>query len=108
MNIDLTRKSFNIELNGLSENDEILALCLNYIKNSNNINAIRDAQDVWIKLDKKSTFRYYEESYKNNPKSAQATYLYGRLLLDRLERVKLGRRSIELDPKWPYGYRLVL
>jgi len=105
---ELTRKSFKTALNALSNNDSILALCHDYTRHSTDINAVRDAQDVWIDLDRKSALTYYEKLYQKNPESAEHTYLYGRLLFNRLKRVEMGRRTIHLDPKWPYGYRLVL
>ncbi|MDP8239116.1 MAG: hypothetical protein P9X24_08500 [Candidatus Hatepunaea meridiana] len=103
-----TRKDFKAAKDTISNRDSLLVLCRNYAKNATGINAVRDVQDSWMELNSKDALAYYKEEYRNNPQSAICTYLYGRLLPNRLERLKMGRKTIELAPDWSYGYRLAL
>ncbi|NQU06302.1 MAG: hypothetical protein HQ568_09440 [Calditrichaeota bacterium] len=103
-----SRLDFKAAKDTISNKDSLCVLCRNYAKNATGINAIRDVQDSWMELNSKDALAYYKEEYQSNPQSARCTYLYGRLLPNRLERLKMGRKTIELAPDWSYGYRLSL
>jgi hypothetical protein len=103
-----TRQDFSVAKDTISHKDSLLVLCRIYAQNATGINAIRDVQDSWMELNSQDALVYYKEEYENNPESARATYLYGRLLPNRLERLKMGRKTIEIAPDWSYGYRLAL
>ncbi len=105
---ELTRKSFKAAISSITSSDSILILCRDWAERTNNIDLLRDIQDQWMDLDKDAARQYYEKHYRDNPESAKYTYLCGRLLSDRIKRIEMGRKAIDLDPEWSYGYRLVL
>lgn len=105
---ELTREAFKTKVSSLTATDSTLALCQDYAERADDIDVVRDAQDLWSELDKDGAREHFERLYQENPNSARHAYLYGRLLSCRIERIEMGRKVIDLDPEWPYGYRLVL
>ncbi len=105
---DITAENFKKELKEQENNEAIVGLCKEYIENTLDIDLIRTAQTQWQRADSKGAYTYFEEKQKENPNSPQATYLLGRLQDGALGKIEFGRKVIDLDAKWPYGYRLVL
>ncbi|MEW5994229.1 MAG: hypothetical protein AB1744_07525, partial [Candidatus Zixiibacteriota bacterium] len=105
---EYTTKSFREQLELLEEDADIIQLCKEYFINAEDIDVIREAQNVWNGIDPDGARQYCDALAKSNPRSARHVYLCGRIAEDPLEQIQLGRRAIELDPDWPYGYRLVL
>ena len=108
MATDFTIESFKAEVKELEDNAAIASLSQLYIEGTEDVDLIRTVQTQWQQTDSDGAFAYFEMQFKKNPKSAQAVYYFGRLQDSPLDKIKLGRKAIELDKKWPYGYRLVL
>jgi len=103
-----SKRAFKNAVSATSAKDSILVLCRDFADNANNIDVVRDAQDKWMTVDKRGARDHFYNLYQEFPDSAKYVYLYGRLLSCRAERVKIGRKAVDLNPDWPYGYRLVL
>ena len=101
-------QTFNTRLSELEDDDAIVALCRDFLSHSDDIDAVRTAQDSWKGIDPESALEYARQKAADNPTSPRYVYLLGRLVEGKLEAIELGRKAIHLDPTWPYGYRLVL
>ncbi|MFC2150670.1 hypothetical protein ACFLQV_04120 [Calditrichota bacterium] len=106
--MELSSKSFAEAKKSIADRDSLLALCREYADRVRDIDLLRDVQDCWMDLDKDAARAYFANLYRQNPDSVCCIYLHGRILSDRIERIEIGRRAIDLAPDWGYGYRLVL
>ena len=100
--------SFNAQYKLLYEDAKIIDLCREFMTKSDNIDAIREAQNRWKEIDPEKVLAFCQELYNQNPNSAKDAYLLGRVTPEVGKQLELGRKAIQLDPKWPYGYRLLL
>ena len=105
---DYTADSWRERYDKVFEDDEIVALCREYMENSEDIEALRAAQDIWEDFEPDEAGAFISRMRDENPNSARSLYLYGRYIESATERVRTGREVVRLDPDWPYGYRLIL
>lgn len=103
-----TSESFKAIYDTLSSDDEIIYLCKEFMDNAQDIDLLRNVQSSWEEVDQPSVLAYSKKISESNKTSAKYQYLYGRVVDGSIEKVNLGRKAIELDPSFPYGYRLVL
>ena len=99
--------NFKSELKNIDDNSAIVSLCKEYINSSDDMELLRVVQDKWKIVDSNGALAYFQGLYDNNVKSAQFTYLLGRLK-PPIKQIELGRQAVKLDKKWSYGYRLIL
>ena len=104
---DLTGDKFNAEIQALVEDGDIIQLCRKYIKDASDIDVKRQAQSTYIDIDPEGALAYSRELLDENSDSPIFTYLYGRAVQTPAEQIETARKVIELDPGWPYGYRLL-
>ncbi len=88
-------------------NDAQATICKDFLTNASEIDVRRSAQDKWREIDEAAVNSFCIEMVGSNPKSAQWAYLAGRYASSPMKQIELGRQAIKLDPKWPYGYRLL-
>ncbi|NQT34169.1 hypothetical protein HQ587_03180, partial [bacterium] len=105
---EYTIESFETAMETLETAEDIVKVCKAYIKGSDDIDLIRYAQDMWSRVDAEEVKDYFLKKYSDNPQSAESVYLYGRIVDSSLEKIKLGRKAVELEKDWSYGYRLIL
>ncbi len=86
---------------------KLYALCLDFYKNSKDMDILRNATSNMAQLDNEKTMSILKENADKNPDDKVALYLYARMLEDKAEVAKLSRKIIELNPEWEYGYRLL-
>ena len=101
-------KDFNEKYKKTVDEEDVNALCRDFLVNATNVDVMRQAQDRWLAMDEEGAREFSKELAEENGESALYAYLYGRTVESPLEQVRLGRQAIELDGEWPYGYRLVL
>jgi thiol-disulfide isomerase/thioredoxin len=104
---EYTAGSFEAALGAAADKEASIAVCKEFMQNSPDIDVLRAAQDGWKGIDAESLQSFCDQQLKANPKSAQWTYLCGRLGKTTVEKLDYGRKAISLDGKWPYGYRLL-
>jgi thiol-disulfide isomerase/thioredoxin len=92
----------------VTDETEFSALCREYAGQATDLDVVRAVQDRWYEVDAEAALTYFKELRKQDPESATAVYLYGRIAEDPLEKIELGRKVIDIDPEFTYGYRLVL
>ncbi|MBI5058608.1 TlpA family protein disulfide reductase [candidate division KSB1 bacterium] len=68
----------------------------------------RKAEDEWKALDSAGVVDRFRAAWESDPNSARAGYLYGRVAPTAIDKIRIGRQVVALDPKWSYGYRLLL
>ena len=105
---EYTIESFETAMKTLKTSEDIARVCKEYIEGSDDIDLIRYAQDMWSRVDAEGVIGYFLKKYNDNLQSAESVYLYGRIVGSSLEKIKLGRKAVELDKEWSYGYRLIL
>ncbi len=105
---DYTLETLQTKLKSLESDADIAALCKEFMQHADDIDVIRNAQSIWEGLDHESVLAFSKKLFTENPQSAKYAYLYGRVVDSPSEQIKLGRKAVELDKQWPYGYRLVL
>lgn len=101
-------QTLNTRLQELEGEDAIVALCRDFMNHSDDIEVLRRAQDSWNEIDPERALDYARQKAVDNPTSPRFVYLLGRLVEDKMEAIELGRKAVQLDPSWPYGYRLIL
>lgn len=89
------------------EDKDVAALCLEFIENSDDIELCRRVQGYWMRMDMGGNAIIMEKLMTDNPSSAKYAYLYGRTVEDPMKQIQIGRDVVELDPTFPYGYRLI-
>jgi len=105
---DYTLDNFKNQLEDLDQDDAIISLCRDYMLNVDDIDFIRAVQNTWMEVDPDGVRAYSKQQMEQNPDSPKYLYLYGRTVDSDVQKVKIGRKAIELDPQWSYGYRLAL
>ncbi len=93
--------------NPLEIEEDIAALCLDFMTNASGIDVVRTAQNYWEGVDEDGVRKFCNEMAESSP-TARNKYLAGRVAPSPVEQIKFGREAIELKPEWGYGYRLVL
>ncbi len=86
---------------------DLVQLYQDYLTNAEDMEVARQVQNEWFNVDSAACVVFAKSQHEKEPKIAKWAYLAGRFGSIR-ERLLLGRRAIALDPKWPYGYRLVV
>ncbi|MBM3329620.1 MAG: TlpA family protein disulfide reductase [Calditrichaeota bacterium] len=104
---DYSRETFKQQFEVAATSEAMIEVCRRFVESAPDIDVAREAQDQWRALDEGGLAAWLSEIYGKKPKSARYAYLYGRVAEPAVEKVRLGRRAIELEPKWPYGYRLL-
>lgn len=86
---------------------DFVALSREFMSNAKEMDLLRTVQSAWEEVEDSSAVSFSKTKYENNPNSAENAYLYGRVASSPVEKIELGRKAIELDPAYPYGYRLL-
>jgi thiol-disulfide isomerase/thioredoxin len=102
------RAAFEARLEALTDDAKTAELCREFMEKATDIDVVRSAQDTWNQVDPETALAFARRMAADHPASARFAYLLGRLVEDKVEAVRLGRRAVELDAAWPYGHRLVL
>lgn len=102
-----TLDDFNRVIEDLEADSAVVPVCREFIDAAQDMETIRTAQNRWKRIDAEAAVAHARKAYDTHPDSARFVYMYGRLLDDPLEQIRLGKRTIELAPDWVYGYRLV-
>ncbi len=105
---DYSKESFKKQYDAAEEDAELSRLYRDFVTNAEDIDIVRDAQSKWERHDSEAARAHAKQMLDVNPNSARYTYLYGRVQESPVEQIRLGRRTVELDPEWSYGYRLIL
>ncbi len=105
---DYTSESLKDRLKSAETKEARVEIFQDFLKNAKDLDILRSVQDEWRRDDSASCVEQFDKLLKRNPKSAKYTYLRGRLASDDLEKIKYGHEALNLDPKFGYGYRLVL
>jgi thiol-disulfide isomerase/thioredoxin len=105
---DYSMKSFNTQYQALSDDAALVNLCKEFLTKTDDIDVARDVENSFRDLDGDAALAFVREMSQKDPKSIKFKYLYGRLTTDKLEQLKIGRELIAMDPKFTYGYRLVV
>jgi len=105
---DYSQKAFEEQLTAAETPAAKKAVYVDFIKHAQEMDVVRVVEDAWNQDDSAAVYAYFEKAVKQNPKSAKNTYLFGRLQKTEMDKIAFGRKAIELDPKYSYGYRLVL
>jgi thiol-disulfide isomerase/thioredoxin len=105
---EYTAEAFAQATDPVYDDAELLQICKEYFENTDDIELARKIQDLWTQVDNEGAKEYFTEYCKKSPTSTRAMYLCGRVSDDPIEQIKMGRKIIETDPEWPYGYRLLL
>ena len=105
---DYSMKAFNTQYQALSDDAALVNLCKDFITKTDDIDVARDIENSLRDIDPDIALAFVRELSQTNPTSTKYKYLYGRLATDKLEQIKIGRELIKLDPKFTYGYRLVV
>lgn len=103
-----TLDAFQAATAELTDESAYVALCREYVERTDDLDVVRAVQDRWHEVDPAGAVDYFRSRRKQDPESATAVYLYGRIAEDPLEKIELGRKVIAIDPGFSYGYRLVL
>ncbi len=104
---EYTLQTFQQQMMQASSPEEIAELCREYMTNADDIDVVRRVQTTWENTDTEGVRAFSKQQMNDNPGSAMHVYLYGRVAETPVEQVEIGRKAIELDPTFPYGYRLV-
>lgn len=104
---DYSKEALGAKYKPLNDEAEIAALCRDFMDNAIDIDVVRSAQNYWESVDEDGVRAYCSENVRTTP-TARNKYLSGRVAATPVEKIKLGRDAIELEPDWAYGYRLVL
>jgi len=103
-----TLDAFQAATAALTDESAYVALCQEYVERADDLDVVRAVQDRWHEVDPTGAVDFFRSWRKQDPESATAVYLYGRIAEDPLEKIELGRKVIAIDPEFSYGYRLVL
>jgi thiol-disulfide isomerase/thioredoxin len=103
-----TLDTFQAATAQMTDEAEFSALCRKYAAKATDLDVVRAVQDRWHEVEAEAALAYFKELRKQDPESPTAVYLYGRIAEDPLEKIELGRKVIDIDPEFTYGYRLVL
>ena len=103
-----TSESYQAISDSLTTDADLINLCKEFMDNAEDIDLLRNTQSSWKELDQNGVLAYSKELSESNTSSAIHQYLYGRVVENNIEKINLGRKAIELDSNFPYGYRLVL
>jgi thiol-disulfide isomerase/thioredoxin len=106
--VEYTEESFDSLTVDVFDDDELVNICREFYENTDEIDLARKVQSMWESIDPDNVKEYFAGLAKSNPDSPKILYLYGRVLKNPVEQIRTGRRVIELNPKWSYGYRLTL
>jgi len=104
---DYSKEALQARLGAVEDEAGVVAICKDFATNCEDIDIVRSAQDTWNGADPEGALAFFSAKHQENPKSAKYVYLHGRLVNDPLEKIRLAREAVKLDPKWPYGYRLL-
>ncbi|MCK5127347.1 MAG: TlpA family protein disulfide reductase [candidate division Zixibacteria bacterium] len=99
---------FNSKFSAITDESKFADLCKDFMLNAKDIDVIRNVQSQWENSDPEAAKQFSKELYDKNSNSEKYTYLYGRVVDTPVEKIKLGRKTIQLSMMWPYGYRLML
>ncbi len=105
---DYSSESFNSQFNKMTEESDVVELCRDFLSHADSIEVLRTVQSTWEDFDAEAVRTFCQTLAEKNTRSAVYQYLYGRMVENPIERITIGRKIIELDPQWPYGYRLIL
>lgn len=100
-------EAFDTAKEAAADDAAVVALCQDFLSNSQDVDAARSAQIAWSELDLEAATEFTNKLADANPDTPLYIYLQGRLSNDAKKMVLAGRRCIELDSKWPYGYRIL-
>jgi thiol-disulfide isomerase/thioredoxin len=104
---DYTLEAYQTKAEEASGEAEMIELMKDFMANAEDIEVLRTVQSSWEQMDPDGALAYARELVEEHPESARHLYLLGRVVQSPPEQVEIGRRVIEMDPDWPYGYRLV-
>ncbi len=105
---EYTMESFDSVTSNVFDDDALVNICREFYENTDDIDLARKVQSMWQSIDEENVKEYFAGLAATNADSPKVLYLYGRVLDDPIEQIKAGRKVVELDPKWSYGYRLIL
>lgn len=88
--------------------EDYYKFCLDFYNNTIDIDLLRNVTVTMKQFDKDKTLNLLNERSEKNPGDKVSLYLYARLLDNEIEKIKLGRKIIQLDTDWEYGYRLLI
>ena len=106
--VEYTEESFDSLTSDVFDDDELVNICREFYENTDEIDLARKVQSLWEDMDADNVREYFAGLAAANPESPKILYMYGRVMENPVEKIRAGRRVIELDPKWSYGYRLTL
>lgn len=99
--------SFNKAYKKAASVDEAIALCREYMENTEKLADARDIQQEWIIISPETAREYAFEKYQAEPNSKVKKYLYGRTLENPYDVLRIGHELASNYPDWPYGYLMV-
>jgi len=105
---EYTLQSFREATTPVDSDEDLVRICKDFCENAEDIDVIRNAQSMWSDIDNASALKHYSDLRQQQPDSKEILYLYGRILEDPLEQIRIGREIIKNDATWEYGYRLLL
>ncbi len=100
-------KSYREAMEQAGKDFDLLTFLSDYALNAPDVKVARQAQTAWYDIDSAAAVDHFNELYKSNPSDKRAAYLYGRIAPGDKPKVEIGRKIIQLDAGWPWGYRLV-
>ncbi|MDF1545066.1 MAG: TlpA disulfide reductase family protein [bacterium] len=103
-----TMETLGERLSSAADDAAAAAICQEFMEKTEDMDLIRQAQSKWQGIDAPSVRAYSRKMAEENPESARHLYLYGRVVDSDVQKVEIGRKVVDLDAKWPYGYRLML
>jgi thiol-disulfide isomerase/thioredoxin len=104
---DYSKKGFDDEMKNLDPTADLIALYKDFAANTQDMETARKVASDWSAVDSVGALDFYRQKFMANSTSTQWNYLYGRLCSDSMK-IALGHKIIGLDPKFSYGYRLLL
>jgi thiol-disulfide isomerase/thioredoxin len=99
---------FSQAVSTLEDRGKIVAICLDYIEHIEDIDLIKQAQDVWVEVDSSGEREYFKKAHSKNPNSPKFSYFYGRLSGNPMETLEIARGIIAKNPESPFGYKLLI
>lgn len=104
---ELTLDDVQAKWSEAADADARTVLAKKWVSNLNDIDVLRWVQDSWVQESPDLARSFFVNKANTNPKSAKYCYLAGRIAESTMEKIEAGRKTIELDPKFSYGYRLI-
>ncbi|MBZ0263951.1 TlpA family protein disulfide reductase [bacterium] len=105
---EYTKEAYENAKASLETPEEAVKLAKKYVENSRDMDVARAAQDDWESIAAVEAHSWFKEKAESNPESAKWNYLLGRVTESPVEQIAIGRKVIQIESSWEYGYRLML